>query len=152
MQTHQMTIQSSAQNRLRLINAPHQVLPEDYTPSAQTTLSDIIAIDDPRWLFAARVQISLNGSNRTPTQGQFDDLLDIAQHAGFSDMHARAIVGIVEEAQRRGGLDVIAMNALMRIPTPASDTDPELSQRARWITFGALFAWSLMIAGLMQFV
>jgi len=121
-----------------------------HTPGPE--FSDTINRDDPRWLFATRVQITLALSNRTPSQGQFDDLLDIAEHAGFADIHARAIIGIVEEAQFRGGLDSITMHALLDIPSPDPSPDGELSTRARWITFGALFAWSLMIAGLMQLV
>jgi len=69
---------------------------------------------------------------------------------GFSDMYSRAVVGIVENAQLRGGLDSLAMDELADIPSP--NTNHELTNRGRWITFGVLFSWSLVIAGLMQLV
>jgi len=110
-----------------------------------------MARTDPRWLFAARVQVTLSGAH-TPSVGLVDDLLDAAKRAGFSDMHARAMIAIVEESQLREGLDTIAMDELLKIPLPAQSDEPIMSERARWLTFGVLFAWSLMIAGLMQIV
>lgn len=145
-----MRMSTSVPNQLRLVNTQHSVLHTDHTQTEGNQFSDAIACDDPRWLFATRVQMVFSCSNRIQSLGQYNDLLETAIGMGFSDMHARAMVGIVEEAQLRGGLDPVAMNELMDIPTPA--TDHNLSNRGRWICFGVLFTWSFAIAGLMQLV
>ena len=151
MQTNTMTSGSGDLQALRLINTPHDVCTKDHADGAAQAFSDAMAADDPRWVLAARAQIIFHRNNRIPSIGQYDDLMACAESAGFSPIHGQAIVAIVEEAQFRGGLDRIAMEALMRIPAP-SVSSPELSGRARWMTFGVLFAWSLLIAGMMQMV
>ena len=148
-----MTTAVQAQNMLKLVNTQHDALPNDHAESRPEEFSDTephIAPNDPRWLLATRVQLIFNSTNRIRSIGQLEDLLDCGRGMGFSDMYARAIVGIVEEAQLRNGLDHIAMDELLQIPIP--NTEEELSTRTRWITFGVLFTWSLMIAGLMQLV
>lgn len=110
----------------------------------------MISPNDPRWIFAARVQVVFNGTNRIRSMGQMNDLIECGAMLGFTNIHARAIVAIVEEAQLRNGLDEIAMDELMSIPKP--ETENELSDRTRWITFGMLFLWAFSIAGLMQLV
>lgn len=145
-----MKITAAPQNPLRLVNTPHDALHNDHTESAEPGFSDTIANSDPRWLFATRIQMMFSTNNRIQSIGQLNDLLSVGTGMGFSDIYARVIVGIVEEAQLRGGLDRVAMSELMAIPTP--ETEQGLSDRGRWITFGLLFAWSLAIAGLMQLI
>ena len=112
--------------------------------------SDTLSPNDPRWLFASRVQMMFHSQNRVPSIGQLDDLIDTAMHMGFSNMHARAIINMVEEAQFRDGIDSDVVTKLLNLPAPESNHTQ--SDRTRWLTFGVLFAWSLMIAGLMQVV
>jgi hypothetical protein len=151
MQSENLTIESQAHNRLRLVNTSHRPMSDQTNAPAQSAQPESITRTDPRWLFAARVQVMLSGA-RTPSIGLLEDLVDTAQRGGFSDMHSRAMIAIVEESQIRNGLDSIAMQELLQIPLPIQSEEPVLSVRARWMTFGVLFAWSLMIAGLMQLV
>ena len=150
MQSNTLRITPTSQSPLRCANTPLDALRKHHTESAENRFSDTIAGDDPRWLFAIRVQIQYGPSKPIQSIGQYNDLLDVGAGMGFSDMYARVIVWIVEEAQLRSGLDRTAMIELMEIPSPESSN--ELSSRGRWITFGVLFGWSLMIAGLMQLV
>ncbi len=148
-----MTTAAQARKPLKLVNTQHDALPNDHTKSRPEEFSDTITSitpNDPRWLLATRVQLIFNSTNRIRSIGQLEDLLDCGRAMGFADIHARAIVGIVEEAQLRNGLDAIAMDELLQIPAP--NAEEEHSDRTRWITFGVLFTWSLMIAGLMQLV
>lgn len=145
-----MKIPAVPSNPLRLVNTQHDALSIDHTESAESGFSDTIAPNDLRWLFATRVQMMFSTKNRIQSLGQLNDLLSVGTGMGFTDMYARVIVGIVEEAQLRGGLDRVAMSELMDIPYP--ETEHGLSNRARWITFGVLFGWSFVIAGLMQLV
>lgn len=146
-----MTTGSGDLQALRLINAPHEVCPKNHDERTEQVFSDAMSPDDPRWVFAARAQIIFSSNNRIPSIGQYDDLMACAESAGFSPIHGQAIVAIVEEAQFRGGLDRVAMEALLRIPAPSVESS-ELSGRARWMTFGVLFVWSMLIAGMMQLV
>lgn len=151
MHTDQMINPSQSHNQLRLVNTERTMMHTDNTESTEIGFSDIIAPDDKRWLLATRVQLAFNDSNRVRSIGQFEDMLEIAHAFGFSDIHARAIICIVEEAQFRNGLDHLAMTELLQIPRPKQSEQP-MSNRVRWTTFGVLFGWSLMIAGLMQLV
>mgnify|MGYP006939815894 CR=1 FL=1 len=145
-----MKITAVPANPLRLVNTQHDALHTSNTDSAESRFSDTIAANDLRWLFATRVQMMFSTKNRIQSIGQLNDLIEVGVGMGFSEMYARVIVGIVEEAQLRGGLDRLAMSELMDIPCPV--TEHGLSNRARWITFGVLFGWSFVIAGLMQLV
>ncbi len=148
-----MTTSVSAPNPLKLVNTQHTMLHHDHIKSHPDGFSDtapLITPSDPRWLFATRVQLVFNSANRIRSIGQLEDLIECGRGMGFAGMHARAIVGIVKEAQLRNGLDDIAMDELLKVPLPIDASEP--SDRARWIIFGVLFTWSLMIAGLMQLV
>ena len=150
MQSKALQAESQPNQPLRLVNTQRAPLHQTHADELSPGFSDALSMTDPRWLFAVRVQMVFNSSNRVRSLGQLEDLLECADSMGFPDIHARAIVGIVEEAQLRNGLDTIAMEELRSIPLPP--TNHELSPKSRWITFAALFAWSLMIAGLMQLV
>lgn len=152
MQVENTTRQSSSLNSLRLVNISRTMGHEDHSETVHSEFSDTLARNDPRWLFAARVQVGLNGSKRVGSAHEMDQLVEAGLRMGFSDMHSRAIIGVVEGAQQRNGLDRLAMRELGSITSSAMMSDPELSTRARWITFGVLFAWAFMIAGIMQFV
>ena len=139
-------------NSLRLVNTPHIMGHESHSELEHSEFSDTLSRNDPRWLFAARVQVVLNGSTRVGSAQEMDQLVGAGTRMGLSDMHSRAIIGVVEEAQLRNGLDHRAMRELGSISSLTMMSDPELSARARWITFGALFVWAFAIAGLMQLV
>ncbi len=78
--------------------------------------------------------------------------MESAARIGLSPMQAEAIVGIVEDASNRGGIDRVAHDQIMALPEIADTNADGLSERARWMTFGMLFAWALMVAGIMQVV
>ena len=147
MQSNTLTISATDNTALRIVNVQHDSLSIHH---AQPSCPVRLALDDPRWLFATRVQLTFSDTNRIPSIGQYNDLLETGRGMGFSDMYARTIVGIVETAQLRDGLDSLAMDELADIPSP--NINNELSNRGRWITFAVLFSWSLLIAGLMQLV
>lgn len=97
-----------------------------------------------RWVFAANVQMHLthgDGENHS-------SMIETGRRMGLSDMQSRAIIGIVEQAVARGGLDRAATRQLQTVPAP--DTDHELSERARWLVLGVLLAWALLVALLMR--
>lgn len=150
MSTEHTTIQHSELSRLsgslRLINTQRSPLPAHHAPGDTERFSDSITRDDVRWVFAANVQMRLEHGNGEHHQG----MIDTGHRMGLSDMQSRAIIGIVEDAVTRGGLDRTAMRELLAVP--ASDSSHELTDRARWLTFGVLFAWALLIAFLMQLV
>jgi len=150
MHTNALTNASTPNQKLRLVNTPHRALHQTHADDSSPRFSDALSMTDPRWLFAVRAQMVFNSTNRVRSIGQLEDLIDCALSMGFPDIHARAIIAIVEEAQLRNGLDTIAMEELRSIPLPSPSH--ELSPRSRGITFAALFVWSLMIAGLMQLV
>jgi len=154
MQTNTISTLSTPAHPLRLANMQHQSLHADNTNAVRNEFSDtiaqVLAQNDPRWLFAARVQMVCATANGIHSIGQMNDLVECAVNMGFTDMHARAMVGIVEEAQYRNGLDRCAMDELNAIPLP--DAMDPFSTKARWITFSVLFLWAFSIAGLMQLV
>lgn len=109
-----------------------------------------IAADDPRWSFAMRARLVIE---RQPLNTRaMDRLMESAARIGLSPMQAEAIVGIVEDAFNRGGIDRIAHDQIMALPENTDTNADGLSERARWMTFGMLFAWALMVAGIMQVV
>ena len=83
--------------------------------------------------------------------GSVQDLVAVGSRLGFSEFASRSIIDITENAQLRGGLDHSAKNALLGVPLPTA-LDHELSNKARWMVFGVLFGWALLIAGVMQMV
>ena len=151
MHTDQMIHTAQSHNQLRLVNTDRSMMLNDNIEPAKNGFSDIIAPHDKRWILATRIQLAFSNSNRARSVGQLEDMLEIADALGFSDIHARAVICIVEEAQFRNGLDHLAMTELMQIPLP-KQSEPLMSTHARWTTFGVLFGWSLVIAGMMQLV
>ena len=137
---------TSATSRLRLSRDTHDALPSVNTP-AQT---ERILPDDPRWVFAMRARLAI--SSGAHSNEDMRQLVEQGMKQGLSVMQIRAIIGVLERAVQRGGFDLIAHDEIMRIPEVDRDAAQPLSDRARWIVFGALFAWALMIAGLMQLV
>lgn len=111
-----------------------------------------MAQTDPRWRFAARVQLVLGSHFKVQNLGQYESLVESAERAGISGIHARAMICIVEDAQVRGGLDHQAMEQLSNIPLPIGGNKESMPDRLRWMTFGVLFVWAFAIAGMMQFV
>lgn len=150
MSTENTTIRHSSAPRfsrpLRLVNAHHAPLPAHHARAGSDRFSDTISRDDTRWVFAANVQMRLEYGH----DGDHQSIIDTGHRMGLSDLQSRAIIAIVEEARARGGLDRSAMRQLLEVPAP--DNGHELSDRARWLTFGVLFAWALLIAFLMQLV
>jgi hypothetical protein len=126
---------------------PHAVLNIGNTES-QPSLNT--QSDDPRWVFAMRVRLAVESG--PITTDLLDNLHQVANRLGMSPMQGQAIIGCVERAHARGGFDRIAHNEIMQIPAANGNGIHALSSRARWITFGVLFAWALSIAGLMQIV
>jgi len=117
---------------------------------SDTNPNPVIKRNDPRWLFAVRVQSALGDRNQFRSSSRRDELIESAVLSGFNPIHAAAMVAITEDAQTRNGLDQVAMNELLTVPAP--DLTPLLSDRSRWIVFAALFGWACLIAGLMQLV
>lgn len=137
---------SSAAPGLRLSRGAHGAMPRVNTPSQ----TDLMRSDDPRWVFAMRARLTLDrGIDSNDTIAR---LIEQGMSMGLNSMQIRAIIGIIEQANARGGFDLIAHDEIMRLPEAESDACNTLSDRARWITFGALFAWALLIAGLMQII
>jgi len=80
-------------------------------------------------------------------------MIEQGARSGLNPMQSRLVIGIVERALERGGLDSVAHQELDRVPSfNIEDGIAVLSPRSRWLVFGALFAWALGIAGLMQLV
>lgn len=135
---------SSAAPRLRLSRGGHGMLPGGNTPSQP----DLIKSDDPRWVFAMRARLVLDRG--VESNESIARLVEQGMSMGLSNMQIRAIIGIIEQANQRGGFDLIAHDEILRLPEVESESSNILSERARWITFGLLFGWALLIAGLMQ--
>lgn len=152
MHTEAQTMALSDSNPLRLVNGSCTMMQSNHSENTHDQFSDTLDRDDPRWLLAVRVQIALNGSNRIHSAQALSRLIDIGIRLGFTKMEARAIVGVAEEAQLRDGLDRFAMLELLKIEKPALHAEHELSTRARWIAFGVLFSWALMVCCFMQLV
>jgi hypothetical protein len=151
MNTKTATIEQSLPITLRLSNNETSLLPRTDTKEQPNEFSDSIDRFDTRWVFAARVQIALDRDQVLDSASDRHDLVCQAQQMGLSSMSAVAIFDVVENAQKRGGLDRMAMNSLSRIPG-AREVESELSNRARWLVFGVLFGWALLIAAIMQVV
>jgi hypothetical protein len=129
---------------MRLVNTQHPVL-------AGANAADRIADSaDPRWVFAMRARLVVERGMLTDQS--MDRLQTQAQRMGLSMMQSKAVIGILERAQGRDGFDHIAHDELMRLPEIEPEPNHELSDRARWLTFGVLFGWALLIAGVMQVV
>lgn len=111
--------------------------------------SDAIKRDDARWTLATRVQLVFSTS-RGITPHHCNEIERVATTLGISPMHASLIIGIVERAQLRGGLDAIAMEELLEVPQARSVTTNH--KKARLIGFAVLCVWSILIALLMQLV
>lgn len=79
-------------------------------------------------------------------------MIDEGKQHGLSPMQSGLIIGIVERAHERGGIDSIAYEEVQIVPDHIHDGIAMLSNRSRWIVFGALFAWAMTVAGLMQIV
>jgi len=71
---------------------------------------------------------------------------------GLGSMQSQALIGIVERADDRGGIDTAARDEIMLVPHSNDGVSGDLSNRVRWLVFGVLFSWALLIAGLMQVV
>ncbi|MHA7812976.1 MAG: hypothetical protein ACX94C_06250 [Phycisphaerales bacterium] len=110
----------------------------------------IAHLNDPRWIFAMRARLVLERGEVEP--GTIDALRVSGARLGLSPMQASAIIGTIEQANQRGGFDMVAHDEIMQIPEVCTDGVQALSTKARWITFSVLFAWALSIAGLMQLV
>ncbi len=107
--------------------------------------------DDPRWVFAMRVRAAIE--YQVVDEQAIARLLDQASAIGLNPMQARAIMGIIQDATQRGGIDTRAHREIASVPVnEAARAADDLSDRARWIAFGMLFVWALLIAGLMQLV
>lgn len=134
---------------LRLVNAPGALSPGRNAGGEERSLSAPLPHDDLRWIYAARIQLALNHGPSLLAGESMLSLLRAGQRLGLSEDSARTVIGIVVDAQARGGLDRRAMSELSTVPEPFA---PELSARTRWIVFGLLFTWALSIAGLMILV
>lgn len=107
-------------------------------------------INDPRWVFAMRARLSID--YEILDSEAMDRLIRQAQRIGLNPIQARAIIAIIEAATMRGGIDQVAQQQILSVSTDDAAEKDALSDRARWLTFGALFAWALLIAGVMQVV
>lgn len=104
---------------------------------------------DPKWVFAMRVRLILESDASMEPH----NMIEQGARSGLNPMQSRLVIGIVERALERGGLDSVAHQELDRVPSfNIEDGIAVLSTRSRWLVFGALFAWALGIAGLMQLV
>ncbi|MDF1808853.1 MAG: hypothetical protein P1U42_04075 [Phycisphaerales bacterium] len=160
MQTYRLTTEYNEHESLSFNNAQQDLMRQDNAEFNQDEFSDtiqhllnknnVLTRNDPRWMFAVRVQSALGDRIRFRSTSRREELVESAIQSGFSPIHASAIIAITEDAQTRKGLDHKAMIELLTIPSP--DRAPLLSDRSRWIVFTALFGWACLIAGLMQLV
>lgn len=151
MQTQNLILNEFGKNPLTMGNMQHPMLREmdnDHSKLVQTVHMDQT---DPRWQFAARVQMTLGRHHRVQSIGQYEALVEAASQSNISGIHARSMIAMVEDAQSRGGLDYLVMEELLSIPLP-NETPSSLPERLNWMTFGVLFLWAFVIAGMMQFV
>lgn len=151
MSTDPNTIMSNAFPRpcafTDVASAGHRVRQESHTALDE---SHATQLDDPRWVFAMRARLVLE---RPQLQiGQIEALKDLGLKTGLNPMQICSIIGTIERAIQRGGFDLIAHEEIMRVPECMGDGVQALTPRARWITFGVLFAWALSVAGIMQLV
>ena len=131
---------------LRLGNAAPGVLPAHDTQTQHEPLS----VNDPRWVFVVLVRRELE---RGPLgECDLDRMIRCGARLGIAPMQARALIAVVEQraGARWAGPDL--RDAILRIPAGNHSPDAELSDRARWMVFGVLICWAIMIAGLMQLV
>ncbi|MFG0315413.1 MAG: hypothetical protein ACF8LL_14655 [Phycisphaerales bacterium] len=151
MSTDPNTIMSNAFPRpfafTDVASAEHRAYQERHTASDATHATQL---NDPRWIFAMRARLVLE---RQQVQiGQIEALKDLGHKSGLNPMQISSIIGTIERAIQRGGFDLIAHEEIMRVPECTGDGMQALTPRARWITFGVLFAWALSVAGIMQLV
>lgn len=148
MSTEKTTIQSNHFQQpaamMRLSNNASSMLPKHNTSHQTHPLQRT----DPRWLLAMRAQLAHQCGECTQAQDVM--LVEQGLKLGLNPMQSRAILSIVESAMNRGGLDNMAHDAISMVPEV--DVNHELSEKARWLTFGVLFLWALAIAGMMQLV
>lgn len=142
--THTGTGHNNTLPLMRLVNTADRALPKRTIPSS----SPNVEINDPRWVFAMRARLSIE--YQILDEETVARLISQAKAIGLNQMQARAIIGIVEDATVRGGMDSIAHKQLMDVPATESSDHEGMTDRARWLTFGVLFAWALLIAGVMQ--
>lgn len=130
---------------MRLVHGDDAVLTQNN--SASFSDSAVIERDDPRWIMAARLQLRIENHLRfhplRGIEGEHSEMIEQCVAGGFSPMHARVIVQIVERACARGGLDGQAMDELLRLPAPVR----QLKTNHRAIVFGLLGVWAIVIAG-----
>lgn len=131
---------------LRLAHTPGQMLHKRHRPSQ----TDSLHAGDPRWVFAVLVRLEIERG--TLSEGSHDRLLLSGERMGLGPMQAQALIAITREAMARGGFDSTTRAAILSVPAPTDGAHGELSDRTRWMVFGALFCWALMVAGLMQIV
>lgn len=131
---------------MRLVNTADHVLHERTILSSRSNID----VNDPRWVFAMRARLSIE--YQILDEETVDRLISQAKAIGLNQMQARAVIGIVEDATVRGGMDSIAQKQLMDVPATESSDQEGMTDRARWLAFGVLFAWALLIAGVMQIV
>lgn len=131
---------------LRLAHMPGQMLHERHTPSQTAPLH----AGDPRWVFAVLVRLEIERG--TLTGAIHDRLMHSGERMGLGPMQAQALFAITQESLARGGFDSSTRADILSVPAPCTRDPSELSDRTRWMVFGALFCWALMIAGLMLIV
>ena len=131
---------------LRLTHDSGALLPKRNTGGEWEPL----AANDPRWIFAVLVRIELDrGSLSNETR---DRLFVAGERLGLGILQVNALIAIAQCAHERGGFDSISREEILSVPESSRSGAGELSDRSRWLVFGVLFCWALMIAGLMQMV
>lgn len=131
---------------MRLVNINAKTMPELTTRTDQQDMD----VDDPRWIFAMRARICIEYN--TLDDNTMEYLVRQGSNIGLGLMQSRAIIAIIQDASLRGGFDQTAQQQILHVPFEDATWNASMSDRTRWLTFGALFAWAMIIAGLMQFV
>lgn len=126
------------------VQSTQQAMRDKRTASADTGY--IAQIDDPRWVFAMRVRSRIESARNK----EYESMIDEGRQHGLSPMQSGLIIGIVERAHDRGGIDAVAYDEIREVPDSFHDGITALSMKSRWIVFSALFLWAFAIAGLMQ--
>lgn len=129
---------------LRLSNTPHAMVHTDNAGDGDGQLS----VNDPRWVFVVLVRRELELgplSDRTR-----DRMVRCGERLGIAPMQARSLIATVERAVGGFGFGADTSDAIRRVSAGNHTPSAELSDRARWMVFGVLTCWAVMIAGLMQ--
>lgn len=129
----------------RVCTTPRGVTSEYIAPAQAAKVAQV---HDPRWVFAMRIRSRIESDQSK----EYREMIDEGKQHGLSPMQSGLIIGIVERAHERGGIDSIAYEEVQIVPDHIHDGIAMLSNRSRWIVFGALFAWAMTVAGLMQIV